>query len=276
MDNRVDRVPAPQLHLTAMQSGYASTTVTQSRVSIFAPSRRSQGVRTVHVANAWGDADVTGDLNQIHRSILDYLIGHAGWLRRRLRNGSLDVAFAPRELLRLLGHRHPGQSNVTWLETMFEDLRIARFRATVRGGAGGEINLTKNVGIVTEYADARTAAGEYLGYGVTISGPYMGYYEADLPCHTENLTAHISSIDSGAVQAIVHFLLSHSGGYTCAPGDLFAVLGIDGRGRRYRARRDLRAYAEHLADRFSVTVDLPAERIHYARRPEVWFGDRWE
>lgn len=109
---------------------YAPTTVTQSRVSIFAATKRKRGcVETVTVKNGWGFAEVTGDLTQIHRTILDAISASDGerFIRRVTDRGELEVAVSPHALLRILGHDHPGARDFKWLEEMIDDLRTVGF-----------------------------------------------------------------------------------------------------------------------------------------------------
>jgi len=250
---------------------YAATTVTQSRVSIFAPSRRPSGVRTVVVENAWGRAEVTADLTQIHRDIIDLLVGSDEFVRRQNPDGSLDVAFAPHALLRMLGHSHPGKDHIKWLRSMFEDLRLARFTCTLKRG---EVSVTGTSGIVSEYDDAKDRDGNYLGQGVRLSRRFMAFWSADQPCHTERLTTQITVISSGAVQAVVRFCLTHSDGYIGKIDDVLQIIGVTGVDRVKRARADLRTYQGRLREDFSVVLDWSAGMLRYTRRPEVWFGNR--
>ncbi len=249
---------------------YAATTVTQSRVSIFAASKRKRGyVETVMVKNGWGFAEVTGDLTQIHRTILDVIIASDGerFSRRVTDRGELEVAFPPHALLRILGHDHPGARDFKWLEEMIDDLRTVRFRATINRNG---LVLHKNVGIITAHGRARRGEFE-IGYGVQISSEYMAYYSADIPCHTENLTHKIAAIPSGAVQAAVRLLLTHKNDGTVNFSKLLDMINVVGNDRRKRARADFRKNAALLESEFGISVGT-SKVIGYRRHRDVHSG----
>lgn len=246
----------------------APTTVTQSRIAIFAPTIRARADHHAIIKNSWGEVEVSGDLNQLHRSILDFLISHEGlnWERKE-EAGKLYVRFPHTGMLRLLGYNAPGSDGKKWLEDQFEKLRKARFRVTT---SKGHINSTANVGIIEKHAHA--FVGDIcVGYGVVISAEYMWFYRTDVHCHTEQYTDKIVAIRSGALQAVIRFCLSHKNGYKGSFLDVLQALGINGDDRLKRAKTDAKKYNATLARDFGILYDPSSCQLVYERRNDVFF-----
>jgi hypothetical protein len=251
---------------------YAATTVSQSRCGAWAPTKRRK-FWSYSETTPWATASVEGFCTQVHRSFVEFCLNEPRFDRKIYDDGSLGVIFTRRTVLTLMKITEPGKKGYARLETICEDLRVAKLNITK---SDGTVVCDVTEGIISKYSHVRAidrdGSMKYLGFGVRVSATYMQTFAQDVAAHTERHTKSIVAIPSGAVQAILRFLLTHESGYHGSFAIVAATVGLRGRDALKRARQDLIKLAAETAA-MGVTYDASTKMLRYERQDDVWFSN---
>jgi hypothetical protein len=250
---------------------YAPSTVTQSRCGAWAPTTRRKFWKYSD-KTPWADVSVEGVCTQVHRSFIEYCLSESQFNRKLYADGSLGVVFIRRAMLRLLGTVDPGECSYGRLDDICEDLRIAKLTVKKRDGS---ILCDVTEGIISRYSHVYElhpdgTVKKYLGFGVRITASYMETFARDVAVHSERHTKAIVAIPSGAVQAIVRFLLTHEVRYHGTFDVVAKTVGLVGTDALKRARQDLVKFASVVAA-MGIVYDEKTKMLAYERLPDVWF-----
>ncbi|MQM39679.1 hypothetical protein KBTX_03710 [wastewater metagenome] len=231
------------------------TTAHQSRVPIFAATRRPRRVAAEEVTTPWGRAVVTGRIGQGHRDLLEaamYVAARAGVDGE----GRVRITLDPYRLRRTMG---AGTRDVNYalILRLARDLRAAEVDLHVPARdihiIGGIIDEIVTAGDpIARRAGTRGGDGET--WRITYSRAWSVLLATDLPIAYSALSAVIA-MRHGATQAVARWALSHRhvrGEYIAdvllhlAPGSSPA--------RRRRQVAEVLADADALADA-GVAID---------------------
>lgn len=178
-----------------------STSATESRVPIFAPTSRLGRQIEHRWKNQWGEMELTGKLTQIHRSILDVILSNARFVEMEC--GAVVCLISKYELLSRLGKKDGGTER-RWLENKLEELRTAKLTIRIKRN-GSEHGVT--TGIVREYSWLERGARKH--FAIVLTPEYVRFIEADIGIrYSEEQLTQITRLP-GIAQAVTRFTLSH-------------------------------------------------------------------
>ncbi|WP_018716641.1 hypothetical protein [Arhodomonas aquaeolei] len=231
------------------------TTAYQSRIPIFAATRRPRRVAAEEVETPWGRATITGRLGQGHRDLLEaamYIAAGAGVdaegraritidpyrLRRTMGAGTRDVSY--RHILGLARD----------LRAAEVDLHIPARDIHVYGGVIDEL-VTAGDPIARR---AGTRGGDGMTWRITFSRAWSMLLAADIPIAYPSLRA-VLRLRRGATQAVARWALTHR----CVRGEAIAdvlrrLTPSSSPARRRQQVAEVLADADALADA-GVTID---------------------
>ena len=187
--------------------------VLASRVAVFFPSKRNlDGKARWEGETSWGKVSVEGRLTQNHRAILDSIFAFPICSSRLEENGKAGPAVFivnPYEITKKAGT----SSDREWLEeTILEELRKATLRIESKNQGKLSVHCA---GIVSEWERVETfkhrgAVAESTLLRITISAAWMRLMDETTVVRYAPLVEKIGRIRSGATQALIRFLLTHS------------------------------------------------------------------
>lgn len=201
--------------------------VLASRCPVFSPSIR-QGKTDWKVTTKWGSASVVGNITQTHRGILDAIFANA--IDTKMTNtGAVEILFDPYTIAKAT---HSSR-DYKWLadrrDSIFRDMQVASVEIIEDDGC-------RHVGgIISEWRESKRRvampggafAGDRALMAVTISAAWMKLYSSTLTVGYRDLIPAISSLNSGVLQALVRFCLTHREINMCLDEVLMHIGAID-------------------------------------------------
>ncbi len=203
-----------------MEKPMPSSTATQTRIPIFAPTKRVTRKFVSEVESQWGTAKIEGPLTQIHRSIIDILL--TCYPQRRMAGGEIAVVFPMYGLLSRLG-QSTGLSDRKWLKQKLTELRRASLNIKAQLPDGARVDI--ETGIINEHRAVQKDGT--VRYGVVFSEPYVNYVLADIGIrYTMEQLSTILELDA-VPQAVARFALTHRA-LNMTVTDIFGHIGVSG------------------------------------------------
>jgi len=180
--------------------------VLASRCPVFAPSIR-QGKTKWSVNNKWGSASVSGNITQTHRNIFDAIFAFA-IDTKTIHTGAIEILFDPYVIATETG----SSRDYKWMEGIFKDMRDAFVQVEDK-----KSNSKWCGGIVSEWRKSKryvpmpggAMQGERPLWAITISAAWMQLYASTLTVGYRDLIPVITALQSGVLQALVRFCLTH-------------------------------------------------------------------
>lgn len=203
-----------------MEKPMPSTTAAQTRIPIFAPTKRVTRNFVTEVESKWGTAKIEGPLTQVHRSILDVLL--TCYPQKKMKGGSIAVVFPLHDLLKRLG-QSTGTTDSKWVKGKLTELRQASLSIKAQLPDGSRVEI--ETGIINEHRAVHKNGT--TRYGVVFSEPYVNYVQSDIGFRytTEQLET-ILSLDA-VPQAVARFALTHRA-LNMSITDIFSHIGVTG------------------------------------------------
>jgi len=229
-----------------------------SRVPIFAPTRRPQGVSEWRVDTPWGWAIISGRLGQQHHDLLDaarMVAAREEWTQ----DGRLHLKIDPSALRSALG----GDAvNGRRINEWVEDLRKARIELHIAdrvivGGLVSEYEIAADPTILLPRPGAHGDGRRYMR--LSFSTAWSRLVEDEQAMRYP--LSLVVQLRHGFAQAVARYCLSHRSVRDTVAG-LVQKLGADGRVRNRRG--ELERDSERLAV-LGITIDGNAVRYSSAR-----------
>lgn len=179
--------------------------VLASRCPTFAPSLK-EGMTDWSISTVYGTASVKGNLTQIHRNILDAIFGFA-LAKKPMHTGALEILIDPYTIATKTG----SSRDYKWLKSKLKDMKEASVDIVDASG------LHHHGGIVSEWREANRRVampggalrGDRPLLAITISGAWMRIFNSTLTVGYRDLIQSIAELDSGVLQALVRYCLTH-------------------------------------------------------------------
>ena len=224
------------------------TTYVQSRVPVFAPTRRPRAVAKFRVETPWGRVTITGRLGQRHRDVLDAIPLATEW-EGRTPDGALHRLIDPHKLRKAIAPPRGRDRRVSRqrLDEWLRDMRAAEVAIETKSGGVYEGIFHR---VVTRREEAAAsqfrelhgrgfAIGERHLWGVTYSPSWVRLMDEDLILRYD--LGAIVALEHGVSQAVARLLLTHDPG-RFQPTGLDTVLTQVGVPEKGQARRDARRW----------------------------------
>lgn len=188
--------------------------VLASRVAVFFPSKRNiDGVSKWESETVWGKVSVKGRLTQNHRAILDAIFAFPICSSRLMdeKGNPGPAVFVVNPYL--IAKKAGVCTNREWLEgTILEEMRTAT--VLIESKSDNKTSC-QCAGIVSEWKKDETfnhrgVVKESSLLRITISAAWMTLMDETMGVRYAPLVEKIGKIQSGATQALVRFLLTHT------------------------------------------------------------------
>ncbi len=222
-----------------------TTTVHQSRLQLYQPTRRPKWVERV-IATPWGTATVRGKIGQVHADIIEAICRHAEDHRTIPETGQLQILVDPYKVRVTVGGGSAYSRDTLW--KMLTELRETSI--TLDAPAQGLKILGGILDRVEESPATKinplTKKPRQL-WRVTLDPAFAAMLREDLQLHYD--PAPLAKIDVGIAQAIARHILTHrdqpTGGWLIDSLIQLVGAGTDSSTIRNR-RRELHQAAEAL------------------------------
>jgi len=176
-----------------------------SRCPVFAPSIKS-GMTDWNITTIYGTASVRGKLTQIHRNILDAIFGFALAIDQ-MQTGAMEILVDPFVIATQTG----SSRDYKWLESKLADMKAADVKIVDAEG------LPHRGGIVSEWRVSKRRVampggalqGDRALLAITISAAWMRLYNNSLTVGYRDLIKPIAELETGVLQALVRYCLTH-------------------------------------------------------------------
>lgn len=209
-----------------------TTTVHQSRLQIFSPTRRPLDTKR-EISTPWGSATVTGKLGQAHADFVEAILKHArDW--RSTETGQMQLVVDPYVVRTTIGGGSKASYEQMW--------RVAQdvMRALIDLKASN-LRVTGHIIDSIEESMARVpdplSRGERALWRVTFAPPFVQLLGHDLQLHYDPM--EIAMLTTGIAQAAARHVATHSieppGGWHV--DRLIANVGAGGNAQALRDRR---------------------------------------
>lgn len=234
-----------------------TTTVHQSRLQLYQPTRRPQWLERV-IATPWGTATVRGKIGQVHADIIEAICRHAEDHRTIPATGHLQILVDPYKVRVTVGGGKAYSKDTLW--RMLTELREASI--TLEAPAQG---LKVLGGILDRVEESpATKINRLTGkprqlWRVTLDPAFAAMLRDDLQLHYD--PAPLAKIDAGVAQAIARHVLTHrdqpTGGWLMDTLIQLVGAGGDSVAMRHR-RREVHKSADALR---AVGIIVDGNRI---------------
>jgi hypothetical protein len=185
---------------------HPTSTTLQSRTAMFLPVKAlSKNYKEINIKikNQYGTLVLSDiKLTQTHRNIVDCIFSYYEPIY--LDDGSAAFVFSKYDLLKKLGHS--SRKNGKWLESKFEEMRMASLRLLTEDSAVKEIDYQ---GVISRHKSTKIKEKNENKYGVLFSPNFMSLFDKDLNIYSQALTHEIISLGHAVVQAFVREVISH-------------------------------------------------------------------
>lgn len=234
-----------------------TTTVHQSRLQLFQPTRRPKDIERI-IQTPWGSATISGKIGQVHADIIEAMCRNAIDFRTT-ETGQLLLLVDPYQIRKSVGAGRPYSYDTLW--KMIQELRKTSIEINASSGMerimGGVLD---NVAESKMHATGRNGEDRAL-WRVTLNSAFSQMLGDDLPLHYD--PAPLAFIESGISQAIARHLLTHrdepNGGWCL--DKLIRAVGAGGTSVQIRnRRREVNKDAENLL-RIGITVENGRVRL---------------
>ncbi len=226
-----------------------TTTVHQSRLQVFQPTRRPKDVERT-ILTPWGEAKISGKIGQVHADIIEAMCKNAKD-HRVTDTGQIQLLVDPYVVRKSVGGGKPYSGDTLW--RMIQELRKTSIELSAPAQRirvmGGVIDMVEESIQVTSHNGEK----RHL-WRVTLSPAYAALVAGDLPLHYD--PAPLAQIESGISQAVARHIMTHrdqpEGGWSL--DNLIKAVGsgntpVELRNRRREVNQD----AENLL-RLGITV----------------------
>lgn len=247
---------------------FPTTTVHQSRIRVFEPTRRPKHCQR-DIATPWGTVIVTGKLGQGHADVLEAM-SHDLEDWRQTDRGAIELLIDPYRLRRTANGGKVGSG--TQLDAILADLMqaildidIPKRGLRVRGHIIDEIVDSKVTRPSHGFGKGRKQGEERHLSKVTLGRAFVGLVGGDLHLHYD--PKPIAALQYGVSQAIARHIATHrtdpSGGWHL--DTLIDAVGAGETGKLGNRRRELRKDAEGLR---GLGILIEEGRVRREGRPE--------
>ena len=277
---KTPKKPVKRVDLDALMGPCVASALI-SRLSIFWPSKRNVPLSRWEASTQWGKVSVQGRLSQVHRSVLDAIFAFP-IAHKRLPNelgepdkGPAIFVVNPYEIATRAGVDHKRK----WLEGILNDLKQADVRIEQRNHCAG---------IISEWEDTEenyplrggAVPGEAPLIRITVSSAWMKIMDETMSVRYSKLVPLIGSLESGATQALVRFLITHDN----ARYSLREALAIVGalreeisKSQRNRVVAAVIAERQRLSSDFGINLSESTTSecgwaVTYRKHPQVFFA----
>lgn len=239
-----------------------------SRCPVFSPSIKG-GATDWQVKTLYGTASVKGNLTQIHRNILDAVFGYA-LATKPMHTGALEILTDPYVIATKTG----SSRDYMWLKAKLHDMKVADVDIEEANG------LRHHGGIVSEWREAKRRVampggalkGDRPLLAITISAAWMRLHNETLTVSYRDLIPAISELQSGVLQALVRYCLTHRVLNKQLDAVLIEIGAIDATTKKENPRRYERvrkAVFQAELSRFGIVIKN--EIVFYKQHAEVRF-----
>lgn len=234
-----------------------TTTAHQARLQVFQATRTPRDItRTVNTA--WGTAEITGKLGQVHADFIEAIFYNAE-KTVRLGDGRVEITVDPYKIrLSVGGGKEYSHST---LDLRAKEIMRALIELDIK--STGQVVIAHIIDRIAKSNETKhnplTGQNRNL-WSITISNDFMELIRNDIPLHYDPMP--IAKVSTGIGQAVARFVLSHSvkhqpnGGWTVDG----LILAVGGTGRMNDRRADLNKDVDNLA-RVGVILDVKKKRI---------------
>lgn len=179
-----------------------TTTVHQSRLQVFQPTRRPKDIERT-ILTPWGEAKISGKVGQVHAHIIEAMCKHAKD-HRKTDIGQIQLLVDPYTVRTSVGNGKAYSGDTLW--RMIQDMRKTSIELSAPSQGlrvmGGIIDLVEESLVVSSHnGDKRHL------WRVTLNPAFAVLLEDDLPLHYD--PAPLARLESGIAQAIVRHLITH-------------------------------------------------------------------
>jgi len=254
--------------------GFPTTTVHQSRIQLFEPTRRPTNCERV-IKTSWGSALVKGKLGQGHADVLEAMcFRQEKW--RLAAAGHIELLIDLYQMRKAANGGFPGsgtQLNVVLDDLMqaIVDIEIPARGIRIRGHIIDEIVESLVTKASRGFGKGRKPGEPRHLTKVTLGRAYVGLVGADLHRHYD--PTPISALQFGVSQAIARHIATHS---QMPPGGwhldgLFETVGAGDSSKLGNRRREIKKDAEGLEALGIVVVNgrVTRQRLAQARSPHA-------
>lgn len=230
------RTTASQISLFDDESSLPISTVHQSRLQMYQPTKKPKDIKQV-IQTAWGSAVVEGRIGQVHAGLMEAIFKHT--IEKRVEpNGSLTVLVDPYKVRTTTYGGAQGSHEQIWV--MLKDLMKCVVEFNIPG------NSRKDLGHILEHVTESSMTRENplscearKMWRITIAAGYLEWISRDLALFYD--PKPIARLETGIAQAIVRHLEGHkrqpSGGW-----HIDGLINTVGAGKTSQSMRDSRRY----------------------------------
>lgn len=258
--------------LRGTPEGPVISSVLFSRLALFWPSARNTKVCEWRSESSWGSVSVKGRLSQIHRGILDAIAAHT-IVSKRESNGSMTVVINPYQVAKAAGI---DASNRKWFENRLKEMRQAEIVIEEPGKVWPSI-----AGIISEieeHEEGPDLRGALAGMDshflkINFSSLWMKIVDGTLAVRYARLLPDIAELKSGAIQAFVRHVITHTERHGSIEDTLQQINAIRddmSRNRKNRLLAEIREASEFLSDKFGI--EIKGDAFSYRQHRSVRFA----
>lgn len=278
--NQKARIPSVS-HLSAVARDIVelAPTVTECRIPIFVPLARvsetseiflafkkGRGIR--EISTSWGKAFVRGRvlLTQTHRDLLDTVLVSAKKITYSKVDGSIQVYFCGRDVLRFYGGN---QGNTNWLTTMLEQIRDTVVKYQAKDKERKNRNMSFDFNILRRVVYSKQEDMFYIEFDPS----YVAFYQTEIIVCYKKVLPQILACDNGLLKSIVRFFVSHKQIVISLDNLLHSIGYILDKETQSKKYYRLRKMIQENADKLSsvgIFYDSENEKFFYEEHSDVY------
>ena len=230
------KTTASQISLFDDESNLPISTVHQSRLQMYQPTKKPKNIKQV-IETAWGSAIIDGRIGQVHAGLMEAIFKHT-IDKRAEQNGSLTVLVDPYKVRTTTYGGSQGSYEQIWV--MLKDLMKCVVEFNIPGKS------RKDLGHILEHVTESPMTRENPLTGearkmwrITIAAGYLEWIGRDLALFYD--PEPIARLETGIAQAVVRHLEGHK---RQPPGGwhIDALINAVGAGKTSQNMRDSRRY----------------------------------
>ncbi len=251
---------------------HPTSTVSQSRVPIFAPVTRKAPNKVsrgnVTFKTSWGTCTIQDcQLTQVHRDFIDSILTYHDNITRH-DTGDITYYVKPYAIMKKMGWSRP---NTTWFNKIIEELRTTTLHLH-------ELSWRITVGIVirhkyiSSYINQNSSKfGQEMPYAVQFSSEFLKIFQLETRVHYPRLLDSVLAIESPLIRALVRYCFTHNNVFIRLD-NLLEILGAIDNQMSSRARRAKLAELRNSTDLLSIFgITISGEILRYKKHDYVYF-----